>query len=403
MGQRLQKIHIITSLSAGFFIFTVGILSAFSQAEAEISRHEIFTEIRWNSVEYDYDNYITNGEPAPGVSGHRDTEYLLVTSSYSFFFTPVTEEEEIPIPLRRFYAHPTTIRVHLSMQPEAENTYIHQNQGIHYRSSTVRDTRSRSAGLDVEYYPWNDTGILFSLSSKKNEEEVRTSNTLADRGAGENNEIRRYYGLGISQYLFSHLNLRLTYTTFNFEYAGIKKTWEENNPLLFRESGQEADTDGRKILLTGEYILRKFLGIQGFYEFWDQEGHSDVLSSYYDNFPGSEYFYDADTTNQTLGTSLSVYLRHTTMLRFAGSIARQENDLVYETDQIVEHDWDITTIETEISHYINRYIGLRAGYEFARREGDVVIRHPESENDPRTEYQVDSDVHEVYVGVTGRF
>ncbi len=63
MGQRLQKIHLISSLSAGFFIFTVGILSAFSQADAEISRHGIFTEIRWNSVEYDYDNYITNGEP----------------------------------------------------------------------------------------------------------------------------------------------------------------------------------------------------------------------------------------------------------------------------------------------------------------------------------------------------
>lgn len=403
MRHSLQKTHRIFSVSLGILVLIIGISAAHCSAETEMIRHEIRTEIRWNSEDYIYDNYIINGEPEPGVSARLDREYLLVTSSYAFFFTPVTENEEIPITLRRFYDHPTTFRIYFSLQPEAESTYVHQNREINYRSSRFRDERSRSAGLDVEYYPWDNTGLLFQLRSTKNEEDVRTSNTLNNRGVGENNEIRRYYGFGISQYLFTHLNIKLMYTTFDFEYVGTEKTWAENSPLLFTEFGREADTDGQKILVSGQYILRKFLGIRGFYEFWDQNSHSNILSSFYDNFPGLDSYYDTDTTNQTLGASISLYFNNKTTFRIGGSIAWQENEVVYETDQIIEHDWNITTVETEISHYVNRHIGVRMGYEFAKRDGDVLIWHPETESDPRTEYFAESDFHAVYVGLTGRF
>lgn len=398
---KTAQIFVISLVRA--FVLLVGIPCISCHAAEKITQHEITTEIRWISDEYTYGDYIVNGESFPTVSGHIKSDYYHVTSSYSFFFTPIPEDELSPIALERFYSHPSNLRIYFSLQPEEETTHTFQNPENNFSSSTFTNKRSRSAGLDVEYYLRKDTGLLLYLSSTKNEEDVRTSDVLGNHGIGENDEIQRYYGFGLSQYVFEDLNIKLMYTTFDFEYITTEKTWGEDNPILSIESGREADTEGWKISFMTEYMLKKFWGISGIYEFWEQKSHSNLFSPYYNNLSDSDLFYDDDTTNHTLGTSVTLYFTQKTTCHIGGRLAWQKQERVYETDQIIEYDGDSMAIEAGIAHYINRHIAVQMGYEFTKRNGDVLIWHPETETDPRTEYQAQTDFHAFHIGITGRF
>jgi len=361
--------------------------------------------IRWISDEYTSGDYIANGEPSP-ASGIYNKEYLRCTSSYSFFFTPLAEEQDTPVSLRRFYSHPTTLTVSFSYQPERETTGKFLNPERDYRVYTFNDEKARGAGLDIEYYIRRDTGLLFHLGSTRKEENGRTSKILSTQnfhGTGENDEIRRYYGLGISHYVFERLNIRLSYTAFDFEYVGSEKEWPEGSPLLFTDYFRDTDTTGKKILLESEYIVRKFLGIQGFYEFLDQKAHSRTLSLYYGNFIDLDSYYDDAISNHTVGTSLSFYVGEETTIRIGASYTAEKLVQTYEADQVIEYDGDIRTIEASILHYLNHHIGVQIAYGFATADRDVVIWHPESEGDPRTTHKVETNLHSVHIGVTGRF
>ena len=377
--------------------------SSSTWAEDHPIRHEITGGITWISDEWAYHDYIVNGEAFPAVSGNLDKDYTVMAGAYAFFFTPIPEDHTTPIALRRFYTHPTTVSLNFFYQPEKKLTYHYQNLGANYHSSTDRDASSRSAGVDVEYYLKPTTGLCFHLSAEKNEEAIQTSDTLDSRGTGDSDEIRRYYGVGVSQYMFDHLNLKLSYTILDFKSSSNEKTWTEDRPLLFTHYFKDTDTTGKKITLVGEYVFRKLLGIQGVYVFWDQKAHSKELSFYADTFLNLDSYYNDTIANHTLGMSVSLYLWEKMTFRVGGSYTRQALDRTYQTDQVIEYDWKITTVEASLLRYLNRHIGVQIGYKFATQDGDVLIRHPASENDPRTTYTADADFHSVYIGVTGRF
>jgi hypothetical protein len=395
---RIILISLVFRVLSGFF------LHPWVHAEDRAIRHEVTGGIRWISDEYTYDDYVVNGEAFPAIVGSFDQKFLILTSSYTFFFTPVIEEQDGPIALQRFYSHPGLFSVNFSYQPEKGTTYTYQDRASHYRSYRYRDERARSAGLNFEYYLWRNTGLSFQFSSIKNKQDVRTLNTLNDRGTGENNEIRRYYGVGVSHYFLKHSNIRLSYTGFDFDYLGTERTWTASKSSLFTAYFGDTATTGRKVTLMGEYIFRKILGIQGFHEIWDQKAHSKMTSSYYGVSSGLISYYDDDATNYSFGTTLSVYIGKKTTFRVGGSYTLQKLERTYNTtDQVVEYDWNITTVEVGIFRYLNRYIGMQIGYEFARRDGDVLTWHPESETDLRTAYTAKAEFHALYVGLTGRF
>ncbi|MBD3306183.1 hypothetical protein GF339_07325 [candidate division KSB3 bacterium] len=372
-------------------------------ARATGIRHEISTSFQWTTDRYTYDTYVINGERLPEITGDLDQEYTLQTASYTFFFTPVPEDSATPIPLRQFYARPTSLRAFIAVQPEAETTSRFSNPENAYISSSSTDVRARMAGVDLNYYLRDTLGLVLHLSSHKYEEDERTSTTLGNRGAGENDEIQRYYGAGLSYYPWNHVNLRLMYTGAEFDYVGTHRTWEEGNAFLFRGVDREITTDGYTLTLTGRAILRTFIDIQWQYEFQDHEGHSDVLTSYSDTFPGTESSYDATRATHRVGTTVRLYVGEKTSVRLGGSFAAQTLERDYETDQIVEYEWDITTLETGISYYLTRHIGMHLGYEYHTRTGDVLIWHPDTESDPRTEYEAHADAHAVTVSIIGRF
>jgi hypothetical protein len=396
----LRIVHTF-SISLAFFLLSGFFPDPSISAEEDTTRHEITGGIKWLSDEYTYDHYITNGEFHPTKSEEGEKQYWLGTSSYSFFFSPVPDKQETPIALRRFYAHPTTVTINFSIQ---ESTYRHRDLTLNQFHETTKDEKSRSAGLDFEYYITRNTGLVFHLRSTENEQDVRTVWTpLNSQAIGENDEIQRYYGLGISQFIFDSLNLSVSYTLLDFDYVGSERSWSEDNPLLFTDDFRDTETTGKRIVLEGEYVYRKFLGVRGSYEFCDQKAHSKTQSWYYENFPGIEISYDDDLERHTLGTLLSLYLGERTTFRIGGSYGKQQLEQVYKRDHITEYDGDILTVETNILHYLNRHIGLQIGYEFTTRDGDVLVWHPKSENDPRTTYEFEADLHAVYAGIVGRF
>ena len=396
--------QLLLILSLGLLLEFGGVMPhALCYGREQTFHHEITTGIQWSQDDYTYDNYVVNQIPSPSVSGQLDQEYWVYTNSYSFFFHPLVSDEETPIVLQHFYTHPTTLRIHFSLQPEAETIYTHQNVENNYRSQTFKDVRSRSAGIDFEYYFLERTGILFQLSSKKDEEDVRTSTTLNYQGVGEHNEIRRQYGIGLSHYFQEHFNIRLNYTFFDDEFVGIEKNWETDSPLLITENGQESDAEGSNFVLSGQYIIGKTFGIHCFYKYQQDKNHSNIISSYYDNFPGADYFYDDDTTSNTFGTSVSIYFNQKTTLQIEGSYLNQKRERDYEVDQVTDYDWDVFNLGTRIIHYLNPHLGIQVGYEFSKRDGDILIEHPEAEGNPQTTYCADSDVHAIYATITGRF
>jgi hypothetical protein len=209
--------------------------------------------------------------------------------------------------------------------------------------------------------------------------------------------------VGVSYYPVNHVKLSLAYTGFDWEYRGSERTEKDDKLFVSTENISHTDTSGKQLTVTGEYIFRNLLGIQGFCEFWDQYAHSKMSTLFYGEIPGTMSYYDDNTLTRTFGTTVSLYLGEKTTVRAGGSYTLQQVDRTYHTDQIVENDWHITRFDFGLSHDVNRYIGMQIGYEWATRDSDVVTRHPESVPDLRTTYHAKARFHAWYIGVTGRF
>jgi hypothetical protein len=118
---RVLRITVLIFFISGVSVLCSGFPPFCSYAEENTIRHEVTTGIRWISDKYTSDNYIANGIPSP-ASGDSNKEYLQGTISYSFFFAPVVNDQNTPLSLQRFYAHPNTLSINLSYQPEQETT-----------------------------------------------------------------------------------------------------------------------------------------------------------------------------------------------------------------------------------------------------------------------------------------
>ena len=385
-----------------FPLLCVLLFSSLTDAEEASIFNEFTIDHSWLSDEYSYDDYIINGEPSPLVSGSLSNDYQQICGSYSLFFTPIIEDETIPIDLRRFYARPTTLYLDFSIQPENEATRIQQNLEQNYRAVTIEDQRARNARADLEVYFRKNTGLLLHVRSAKEEDTSRFSNSLGSRGNGETDEIQRYYGIGLSQYLFGDLHLSFLYTILDFEYVRMGKTWEEDSPGLVTKVGQGGDTEGKELSITGKYIVNKHIGIQAIYRYMNYDSHSNMMS-YYNNFPTGETFFDDDARNHTLGTSVELYWGKNTSFQLGGSLTRYTMRRVYETDQIIDYDWDIWGIHSSLLYYLNRHLGVWLGYQFLKRNAGIETWHPKTENDPRTTFQLESDLQTIQLGFVGRF
>jgi hypothetical protein len=367
-------------------------------------RHELGAGVSWFAEDFTEDQYVVNGEPLPSAVGTSQRDTAVVEGVYTFYLTPVREEPQIPIALRRFYAHPTTLSLSASLQPETEMTRQFQNpENNDYWTKTWRDERSRSLGLTAEYYLFGNTGLWLSIASAKDESQMEQVNSRDQQSSGDTEQIRRYYGLGLSQYVTDHARFNLRITALDTEYVGHERNWEADNPLLFTDYTRETETTGYRLTCSGEYIFRRRIGLHGFYQFQASDAQSSTWFSYYENFPGQTTTYEDEATRQTVGATLSLYIGKAATLRLGGSVAWHELEQVYETEQIIEYDWSELTAETTLHVYLTRHLGLCLSYALTFRHGDVLTWHPDSQGDPRTTSVTDTDIQTLDIGLRGRF
>ena len=368
-------------------------------AEDVTIRHEITPAFSWSSYEYSQDDYIINDAAFPLISGRYESEYQQYSLFYSFFFTPISDDPQIPVGLQQFYAHPAALKLHLNIRPEYEASRIFQNQETAYRTSTSYTPQSRNAGLELEVYPWQKTGMTFSLDSTKSEEQLSLSNTLGRQTSGNSDEIQQKYGFGLLQYLGENIRLAASGALFDGEIVSAENSWDEESSLVQTGYDVETDSEGQEFRLSGAYIFRKFFCLSGGYRYYNSTAHSVTKSSHYGAISTGESFYDDETKENLLHASIDVYWKKNSSLRLGGKFRRYELERIYGTDQNVLYAWDIWSFTSTLSHYITRHFGVWLSYEFTMRDGSVETWHPEAEGDPRTTYQTSSELHTIQVGV----
>ncbi|GAK58448.1 hypothetical protein U27_05422 [Candidatus Vecturithrix granuli] len=395
--------YIILMKTIIFLLCLNGMLSPFSLAGAQEIHHEITSELQFSGNDSTQDHYVVNDEAFPTALWLFESDVWRVMTSYSFFFKPLDASRVPHRALQHFYSHPTLLRVYIAVQPETETTYTFTHRDQNYRSQTLTDDRAREAGLEFEYYLWDNTGVIFLVNSVKNEEMTSFSTSLDLRGRGIENEIRRYYGIGVSHYWREQINLRAMFTWFDFEYAAVETTWSTTNTLLLTEAGREADTDGCKLRMSGEYIWNNRIGVQAFYLYAHYNSHSNILSSFYENFPGFTSYYDDEMTSHVAGLQVSAYVGKRITAQIGGRFGVETFDQVYETDQVVSYNWDLRTLNTSVEYSLNQHWSVQLGYEYAIRDADAEIGHPESEPRSSTTSQIRSDTHTAFAAIIARF
>jgi hypothetical protein len=369
-------------------------------------RHEASGGITWFSDPYTADNYMNNQESRPTTETY-EKENWSVTGTYTLFFQPVAEQAGIPFALQRFYAHSSRASVSYFIEPSTTTETIFNDPELHFRRSTSKDEQSYGADLDIEYFLTETTAFSLHLAGVKNDEQIqtyRTSGSLTYHETGKMEKIHRQYGLGISRYFSKSLRVALSYTILDVEYYRRIKGWPESRPILFTEffwDGEE--TGGKSLSLSGEYIFRNKIGIQAGYEFWDRQIHMKYWSVYSDNFLDLDGYYDDDARKHLYGTLVNFYITPQTTLQLRASYSTQTIKQTYEKEQAYDHDEKSITLNTGFLHYLNRRIGIRAGYEYRGRARDVLHWYPENEEGTRTTYEVTGNYHALSLGIIGRF
>lgn len=401
--QGLKRYITLMTVSLGLLSLCEVLLADFQTTAQEEIRHEIVSETQFIRNDYTQDRYVVYGEAYPTVLGRFESDLWRVMTAYSFFFTPLDTSRAQSRALQHFYSHPTLLRVYMTVQPEAETNYTFTHGDQHYRSQTLTDDRSREAGLEFEYYVWKNTGVLALVYSAKNEGATSFSTNLNLRGRGKENEIRRNYGMGLLHYWRECVNLKIIYTKFDFEYAGVETTWSTTNPLFLTEAGREADTQGDKWQMSGEYIWNHRVGIQAVYLYARYDSHSNISSSFYENFQGLTSYYDEEMTSHTARLCISAYASKHLTMQVGGSLGVETFDQVYETDQVASYHRDISMLHMSVEYALNQHWSLQMGYQYVNRETDVELGHPESERRSSTTSQIRSDTHTAFASIIARF
>ncbi len=390
-----------------YIVVSVIISASCVCAEETSISYEITADLSWMSHDEQYHRYVINGADFPQITGRFQADSQRVHSSCSFFFTPVPEDESIPIVLRRFYAHPTALRFQLAVSPEHERTYIHKNPEKHFQSVTLEQQRSRSASADLQLYVSKDTALLFSGHSAKIEGETLSSNSLLMEARRERDEIQRSYSFGVSHYFLSYVQAAARYTLTGGEYANVTSRGDEPNPSSNHETTLDGDSEGKEIMLSGRYIRHNQIGIQGAYQYTHSTTTSTMVSWHEDvppvyQNPVSRVSFDGDVRQHHVGGNLDFYWKPNVTFQLGGDFVGFRQETRYGTAQAVDEEWDRWTVRGGIMYYLHRHVGIWLQYAFSKQNGLVETWFPDSGTEQRTTYQTEADWQVVQIGVTGR-
>ncbi len=384
----------------GMIFLSVWLFEPLVAADDDAIRYEIAVETSIVSEEHTQDDYVVAGEASPGVRAQRERDYHDISGDFSFFFTPIPEDSSLPIALRRFFAHSSALRFSGTVEPEHTTTYTFLNPLLDYRTSSEDDERLRAAGVEGVFYLLNNSGLRLHASSAKDEQvSFETSPSVDNQSRSETNEIRRYYGVGLTQYLADNLAVTLDYTRHDHELRSLEKTWEDN-PLVFSEVGRDTDTKGHLLSFAGEYVWRKRAGFRFAYDYFSYKSDSDVRIIHLQNVAGEKSTFDDDGAQQTITPIVSLYVGEKFMAQFGGSMTWTTITRTYDKTNDVEYAWTWKQAQGGVSYYFTPHLGARVNYQYRVRDGEVSMRN---EGKTRSTFQVESDVQEIQVGVTGRF
>lgn len=367
-------------------------------------RHEVTSGMTWFSLQATDDHYTLDGNPLSGTSDHADKDYFSLQETYTFFLAPVADNHEIPISLRRFYAHPSSVSVNLALEPERTAHAESLRSAAQFWSHTSQDERSRIASVKIEYYVWQPTGLIFYLNSVKHEQEYWTLDADATSISGRKDRIERSWGIGISHYIFPSLNIRAMFTGSDAEAASTERSWREDRPIFFRDYREDADIDGKRLSFVGEYLFRKRLGWRSEYEWRTESAHTKTSGASHNTIPDPDSYYDDTANSKMFKTTVSVYLNERLTLHAGGKYGHRDQKTTFQSGQMrMTYDGDIQALGVGVEYYITRHLGVSCEYELTKQQGDIAIAYPNTEDAPRTHHERESDLSAVYVGVIGRF
>lgn len=398
----VQRTIVYRLLSLFLLSICLLVLAVPSQAAEDVdaTRYEIAVETRMVSEEHVQDDYVVSGEASPGVHARRERDYHDLSGHFSFFFTPILDDPAMPIALRRFYARVSALHVSGIIEPEHSTDYAFVNPAINYRTSSEDDEQFRQAGVDGLFYLTDQTGLrLHALSAKDEQVSFETSPAVETQSRNDTNEIRRDYGVGVRHYLSDNLALTIDYAYHDGELRSLEKTWQDN-PLIFSETRRITDTTGHAFSLSGEYVWQQRLGVQLAYEYFSYDSDSDVQIVHLENFGGENLTFGDDGTQQAITPIARLYLGERFMVQCGGGMTWTTLTRTYDNATDVEYTWNWWQAHGGVSYYFTRHLGVQANYQYRWRDGEVKMR---SDGKSRSIFQVESDVQEIQVGVTGRF
>jgi hypothetical protein len=371
-------------------------------------RHEIRGGLGWSQEVSNYLNYVSRAEENPAKSESSERSPQSITGTYTFFFSSITPQADLPIALWHFYQRSGKASLSFTLQPESKICNIHDDPALGYHRHTDIHEQHRNAHLHLEHYVLPQTGFSLDFDVLRTDDASCTqtrAGSIRTHRTGDNESLRQKYGVGVSHYLAENLNLRIGYALMDGEYRSRERGWIEETPTLVTRYYDDGELTGNHFSLQGEGIFHNnFLGVQGRYDFQSYHVEADYLPVLPDEELVVEpMLSDDDLAHHSFGVELSLYVGHQTTVRIDNTWAIETIQRTYkEFDQKIDYERQYIALHAGVEHYINSAFGILIGYNYLRRGGDVRIgdRH---EAPSLATYDTRLRRHAVTIGVIGRF
>ncbi len=401
-----DTIRILRCLSLANLVAAIIIVPVSVFAEKHPIRHEIRAGLSWAQEHSNYAHYISNGEPNPSKSELFEKTPLSITGQYTFFFTPLLLQPDVPTMLWNFYRRPTKADLSFTFQPEAQMTNIHDDPALGYHRRTVVDEQLRTFSVSGEHYILPNTGISVQYAEFQNDDNRHTQIGNGETGSqrtGNNEGLRHQYGIGLSQYLSQNLNIRAGYERMDGEYRGRERNWKNENPDLETRYYTDSALTGNQLSCEGTWIVNTFLGLQVHYNHLNYRLKADYLPVFPKGLPGESMLYTDDLRRHAGTLQLTIYPRQNTSLWWRAiytgeSIQRTYDDIA----QTVDYDRRYVQCRIGVQHDVNQRFSLQFSYGYLRRDGDVRIEE-DNEAVPLATYDTERNRHTITIGFIGRF
>lgn len=369
-------------------------------------RHEIEGGLIWFGEVSNYLNYVSQDEENPAKSESFEKHPHVITGTYTLFFSPIVPQANLPLSLWDFYQRPGKIRLSFAFQPKSTITDIHDDPMLGYHRHTDIHERLRNVHLSLEHYVFSQTGFTFNFDMFRNDDTRRTYTSIGSthtHKTGDNEGLRRKYGVGISHYLTDNFNLRIGYAFMDGEYRSRERGWAEETPTLVTRYYDDSELTGNHFSLQGHGIFRNFLGIQGTYEFQSYHLEADYLPIPPPDFAGESILSDDELAQHNFGIEFSLYVGRKTTVRMENTWVTETIQRTYkDLQQEIDYDCRYFILHAGFEHYITYAFGIRIGYDYVHRGGDVRIG-ARDEASPSGTYETKLRRHAVTIGVIGHF